>query len=78
MFELGDGLFDVGPLRSRNLRIGKHPVGDKMAFEQSFGHAGFLRQRPEQFLGLLHLCLALSKAIALIGVGTHTLALSLN
>ena len=44
-FELGDRLFDFGPLRRRKLRIREHPIGDEPALEQSLRHAGFLRQR---------------------------------
>ena len=50
----------------------------KVAFEQSLGHAGFLRHRPQQFLGLLHLGLALGKAIGWLCDGCHILASSGN
>ena len=69
VFEVGDRLFDFGSLRSGQLRIRKNPIGDEMAFEQSLGHAGFLRHRPQQFLGLLHLRLALGEAIGWLGGG---------
>ena len=61
--ELGDGLFHFGPLFDWKLRIRKHPVGNEPTLEQAFRHAGPLRQRAEQLLGLPHLLLALSESV---------------